>query len=313
MNLLIFIVVVFGLSFLTEAQDLSHLKSKLKTCKSDRERIIIISEIIKLSEDESSFDLNQKRKEISIEQLNRIQDKNGDPDFFKKSIGESYYIEGIHYFNLSQLKKSKNSQIKALKYFSELKLSVKEADVLYELGKIYTLEGDYKSAIARFYKSLRLYEKNKLFLGVADCYSGIAEIYSSQNQLTKALPLYKKSAKFYKLCNQIDGLCLTYCEISDCLITQRKFKEAQSYLAKAEKYRENLANYELGLIELQIGVLADELLQTDQALEHYQNSLRLYEFEGQEGFVCTINYLIGRIIFVQKKEAKLALNYVTKS
>ncbi len=311
--MLIFIVFVFGFCFLTNAQDLSKLRLKLKSSRSDKERIIVINEIVKLTEDESSFELNQVRKKIAINNLAKTELNSQNKIFFKKALADSYFIEGIDYFNLSQLQKSKKCQEGALKLFKELELHLNEADVKYELAKIYTLEGNFKKAIDYFYKSLRLYENKKNFLGVADCYSGLAEIYSSQNQTSKALSLYKEAAKFYKSCNQIDGLCLTYCEISDCLITQGKLLEAKSYLTKAEKYRNDLTNYELALIELQKGVLADELLQADEAIMHYKNSLRLYELEGQEAFVCSINYLLGRIIFVQKKQAKNALQYVTTS
>ncbi len=295
------------------AQDLIQLRSSLKNKMHDTTRINILNKIVELIEDDETYSNNENVISIAEKNLKQSNLSKHLIVFYKKSIANSYYWKGIYYFNNSDFQKSILYHRKSLKIFNEIKIESLKANSYYEIGKIFTIQGDYSEAIKTFYLGLRIYEKFKDNLGIADCYAAIGQVYSTQNQLTSAISMNKLGIKYYRLSSDYPGVCISLCEISDCLITQKKYKEAAYFLDQTNQYTSQLSNYELALIEMQKGALAEQLLQPDIALVHYKNSLKRYEEDQEVRFVCSLNFLIGRTLFVQKKQKESGLKYVLAS
>ena len=124
-------------------------------------------------------------------------------------IGEMYLYTipdtALFYFNITKQRAenliSKNENTKDLK-----KIKEQLAWALYDIGYVYSTQGDISDALGYFKKSLNIQEKINDKSGLASSLFSIAGLYNSQGDISNALVFYNKAIKEYKETNDKYGL-----------------------------------------------------------------------------------------------------------
>ncbi|CAF1264748.1 unnamed protein product [Adineta ricciae] len=154
-----------------------------------------------------------------------------------------------------------------------------QADLLYQLGCIYCIQGKYFEALASYEKVLRM--RDKLFSSkhpsIAKCYNDIAIVYGEMNEISTALFYSEKAIEIFEIAVEENPL--------------------------------DLANaYEI------IGVLCSKRNDYSNALAYYGKALRIYQrtLPANDPQFANLNTNIGSV-YARMSEYLTALTYFEKA
>ena len=106
------------------------------------------------------------------------------------------------------------------------------ADSYRNLGRLYTMSGEYKKSFSYFYKALKINEALKDSLSIGKNYSSIGIVHYYQGDVDEALEFCKKAAAIYKTNNYTKGLARIYNNIGLFYSDLDKLDTAEIYFSK---------------------------------------------------------------------------------
>ncbi len=110
------------------------------------------------------------------------------------------------------------------------------ADSRRNIGRAYTISGNYGKSFDYFYKALEINEKMKDSLSMGKNYASIGIVHYYQGNLEKALMFFKKALAIYKINNYDIGLARVYNNIGLVYSDFDKLDTARMYFNKTIKY-----------------------------------------------------------------------------
>lgn len=165
---------------------------------------------------------------------------------------EIYYPMALSY---EQLKDNKNREL-ALKY--SMKYRADHATTYYELGRLYSENGNYRNSLGLFLKASSLNSESiKYRMGVALAYFNL-EDYSH------AIPIYEAIIRVDKTISEV------YYNLSNAKSRIGEYESALESITMAIKLKPNTAMYIYTL-----GEIFEGLGQTDNAIKQYQVAIQI--------------------------------------
>ncbi len=148
---------------------------------------------------------------------------------------------GLIYNSLAWLAKVQRKLELAMDYTHKAEAILKEvgdpagvAESYNVRGLTYTLMQDYAKAEVEYKKSLTIRKQINVSQGIAASLYNLADIYLEVNRNQEALTLLNEVATIEEKIGNKSNLSMTYGMIARQLVRDRKFKEALSYLKRAE-------------------------------------------------------------------------------
>lgn len=177
-------------------------------------------------------------------------------------LGCAYHINNQYDFALENL-------LDAYRFSDQHKFLEVNAEIALQLGIVYHQLGKYKKSHKFSQEAYATFEHLNNKRGLARCLSLMGLYYKSQNSDEFALDYLDRGLKSAKelnddelICNALNDLGTYYTEKGNILEAIKVYKEAVSY------HRDNSLNYNVGLFELNLGVLYLKHDENDKALSH---------------------------------------------
>lgn len=164
-----------------------------------------------------------------------------------------------------------------------LGLFEKEREALEKIGRIYTLQGKYSTAINVYLEALTIYDQieptdlkpkeEKILL-----FYNIGDLYKRQKDYHKALSLYKQLLQIHSEFGPLGGIADDISEIGGILKKQKnfpdalnKFKEAlQIYKVEKSSFKTIITLFEIGKIYYKLNQYQESLLYLNDSLENFK-------------------------------------------
>jgi len=188
----------------------------------------------------------------------------------------------------------------ALKLARKLKLRMREAGSLTNIGSIYYAQGQYDRALKYYQQSLKLFEQIGDFSVQAKNLINIGTIYYDQGQYDRALKYYQRSLKLFEQLGDFSGQTNSLNNIGNIYADQGQYDQALKYYQQSLKLSEQLGDFRgQANNQTNIGSIYYDQGQYNLALPYHQQSLKLYEKLGNLGGQATNLNNIGNIHLVQ--------------
>ncbi len=211
-------------------------------------------------------------------------------DVLKKEIGEKNPSVVEAYFRLGEAYMAKGNydlglmnMQRGLTVFEEIKGSEhhpERAPFLNNIGKIYTLRGDYNQALEFYLQALEqvAVHKGLNHADAASSYNNIAEVLQNQGQLDSALFYYKESLKVNERLfgDEHPEAAQNWSDIGTVYFKMGKYDQALAFYNNAfSKFEEFYGTRHLSIAQVEQNIGATFLKKGgyEMALEHFQNSL----------------------------------------
>ncbi|MFX1443104.1 MAG: tetratricopeptide repeat protein [Promethearchaeota archaeon] len=164
-----------------------------------------------------------------------------------------------------------------------LGLREKESLVLEKIGRIYSLQGKYSTAINVYLEALALYnriehaeikpQEEKILL-----LYNIGDLYKRQKNYEQALLLYKQLLQIHSEFGPLGGIADDLAEIGGILNRQKKFSEAlnkfkealQIYNVEKILSKTTIVLFEIGKIHFKLNQHSEALLYLEEALKNFK-------------------------------------------
>ena len=195
---------------------------------------------------------------------------------YNKEVAKAMYYLGCAYHINNQYDLSLSSLLDAYRFSNQNKFLETNAKVALQLGIVYYQLGKYGKSFKfsqEAYKTFNLLDDKK---GLARCLSLIGLYHKSQNRNDIALDYLDRGLKSAKeinddelICDALNDLGKFYTETGNILGAIKVYKEAVSY------HRDNSLNYNVGLFELNLGVLYLKHNENEKALSHLNKGYRI--------------------------------------
>jgi len=177
-------------------------------------------------------------------------------------LGCAYHINNQYDFALENL-------LDAYRFSNQHKFLEINAEIALQLGIVYHQLGKYKKSHKFSQEAYATFEHLNNKRGLARCLSLMGLYYKSQNSDDFALDYLDRGLKSAKelnddelICDALNDLGTYYTEKGNILEAIKVYKEAVSY------HRDNSLNYNVGLFELNLGVLYLKHNENNKALTH---------------------------------------------
>jgi len=214
---------------------------------------------------------------------------------------------------------AERAQTLHIKYFGEK--SIKNADVLHMLGRLYYSQNEYDLALEYNFKSLQI---RKEILGekhpdVAASYNNIGIVYYDKGEYDKVLEYYFKTLQIDK---EVRGekhiyVADSYDNIGNAYNAIDEYDKALEYHFKALQIRKEILGENHTLVAISynnIGLDYGEKGEYTEALDYYFNALQLFkENLGENHTDVANNYNNIGLVYAAKGEYDKALEYYFKS
>jgi signal transduction histidine kinase len=235
----------------------------------------------------------------------KIEDYNKEISKLKGKAKIEKYIEIIS----SQTTSTPQIGIKlgeqAIKEFTPKEFHPQRAKILYILGDLYYLTGDYTKALPLLQKSVDAFEKLNEDEDLALAYISIGRFYRKvQNDCEKALEYYTKAEKTYQKTGNFQELATVYNYLGNLTeYCEKDLNKALSYYYKTEKYytevRDTIGlSYSLDFISQVYG----QQEKYEEALQKQKKALEL-RLTTKDSFAIAISYTnLGELYLMQKNE-----------
>ena len=187
------------------------------------------------------------------------------------------------------------------------------ADGMVQLGKVYSLKGQYVNASKYFNGATLLYLKTKNDAGLADCYIQTGRMYNRMSKFNIATSYFNQSLEINKRIKNEAGIADSYHNIGMVADNVGKSTSALDNYFKSLsmdiKLHDNLAsanNYN------DIGVVMQEMEIYPKSMDYYQKAIKIWENSKNIQGISTAYENIGEIKLAEKKYDE-AIVYLKKS
>ena len=202
---------------------------------------------------------------------------------------------------------------KALKISQKIDSKDQEADVLYNIGRYYSIKNDFKKAIEYYFKSVTIYNKLGTAIEVAHLYNLIGADYVSLYAEDKGIEYFLKSLTVYENLSNKDGMGVNYIDIGNLYYEQENYEFARKYFSDALAIFFELED-ESGIATCYINLAnatADEG-DISSALIFYNYALEL-EYKSNDQYSIAIIYNNMGDCYIGLKDYQKANEYFFKS
>ncbi|RXQ89035.1 tetratricopeptide repeat protein [Ancylomarina salipaludis] len=189
-------------------------------------------------------------------------------DYNEEAAKAMYYLGCAYHIN-NQYDLSLTFLLDAYRFSNQNKFLDTNAKVALQLGIVYYQLGKYKKSFTFSQEAYDTFNHLNDKRGLARCWSLMGLYYKSQNLDDFALDYLDRGLKSAKeinddelICNALNDLGTFYTETGNILEAIKVYKEAVSY------HRDNSLNYNVGLFELNLGVLYLRHNENEKALSH---------------------------------------------
>ncbi|MCK4814715.1 PAS domain S-box protein, partial [bacterium] len=213
-----------------------------------------------------------------------------------------YYLIGNHETSLKLLLKA----LSQLDLEDDLKV---RADILKNIGFVYTEFKKYNRSLDYFNKALNIYLKLENKADISKIYYAIGDTYYLLNKYKRSLEYFQKSLSLDEELGDKEGMAILYYNIGDVYELLAEYVKALESYFDCLKVYEELADQE-GIADSYnvIGNIFQTLGDFDPALEYYSKYLEIQkEIDDKSGISIAYNN-IG-IIYDDNKDYDKALEY----
>ena len=203
--------------------------------------------------------------------------------------------------------------IDALKLIEIYAFPPQQAEVLQEIGTIYTELGQYDVATRYLLQALRVADKFGLQFELAAVYSSLAWIYKDQNNYTMALEYLERSQSIRTQIGDIHGVAT--CQNIRGLIfyLQKKYEASLAEHEKAKNIRQEI-NHPLGVAAsiFNMSLVYIDLNQLDKALALQEDAIKIEEkVDSKQSLGISYNAIAA--LLIKARRFGEAENYLKKS
>lgn len=174
------------------------------------------------------------------------------------------------------------------------------ANATVNLGNVFIISGDYKSAKKSFYEAKTIFrkllesdEENKSFKnGLARSYASLGVIFSQESNYYSALENYQKALNLYIAIDQKNSVSKAYNNIGVVYKSQGNKPKALLYFQKALKIQQETGELTVPVTLTNIGVIYFEQNNLPKAIEYYKRAEKLFKgSDNLRGYALLDNYL----------------------
>ena len=165
---------------------------------------------------------------------------------------------------------------------------------LYNLGDLYSYNGQDNNGITKLKESLQLFRQINDSIGEADCLGNIGSIYEMQGNIGLALDFLNKSLSLSKTINYKESIALNLNDIAFIYTAQGHIEKAIEQYILSSQISKEIEDYEtLNSTLINIGATYyKDLKNTNKALEYYNKALNInLKTDNQNGLLYCYNSL----------------------
>jgi len=185
--------------------------------------------------------------------------------------------------------------LQSVKFYEELKSEENLQEIFYLLGITFYEMGNIKLSLNNFYSSLEISEKLKNNDYTLLCYSNISSIYVNLKLFDKALDYNNKSLKLLKNVTDTFSLTTSYIRQAEILFEMEDYENSEVYFIKCIEFLKNnsqpsvIANAYNGL-----GKLYDKLENHSEAYKYFLISMSIRNKFGNTDDIANSYINIGK-------------------
>jgi tetratricopeptide (TPR) repeat protein len=188
-----------------------------------------------------------------------------------------------------------------------------KANALSNIGFVYQMKGDNKTALEYYSNSLLVLEKIKDYKTMATIYNNIGSLYHNTGETKKAFKFYNKSLKMELKTKDFKAIANSYNNIGMLYYQQGEIEMALNSFQKSLKINNQIQDkYGMSMAYSNLGLIYDNRGIIQKALEYYHKSLKLREEIGFYQGVANSYYNLGDLYFNQG-DVQTAMKYTLKS
>jgi len=298
------------------------LKNIIQTTKQDTTKIRAIIELAKeigYRNADSAILLYEKAQKLAYQKTGSNVGKNLEALALHKM--------GNFYLGLNNLDAAMEQYNACIEIREETGDKVGLADILNNIGIIYTYKGDMKKSHEYYDKGLKIREGINDKKGIAGSLDNIGFLFQDIGELDSAIDCFNKSLNIYEELNLKTNIGRTYNRLGIIFKTKGDIQRAIEYYNKCLSISEELGDKSnVANVYNNLGLVYSIQKDGSKALEYYEKSLEILKNIGDSRREASILQNIGIVYFKkaeQKTEAKefdkadsfnkMAINYYHES
>ena len=188
------------------------------------------------------------------------------------------------------------------------------------LGRLYSIVGNYKKALLYLNKALSIREKSdKTGKHLATVYNNIGIVYQKMGKYPKALEFYEKSLLLRKKIFGInhEKTAIVYSSMGNLYEEIEDYQRALKYYKKdliISKSKLGKEHIQVAILYNNLGLLYKKMKDFNSSLFYYTKSLKIYEKKLDLNHSYTaINYNNLGLVYMEMKDLDKALKYCKKA
>lgn len=221
------ILVLFLPMFFTSVKCLSQnpkADSLLWVIKSSEDDSLKVRAYIDLGQEFLSSDINQSIHYLDDAILIALKID------YKKGLADAYYLQGRALANQGNFQDAIFTNRQSLMEYQDLNDKAGEANILSNLGSIYSRMGNSTKALEFQFQSLKIAEEIGDKRRIGTCYNNIGTIYQeAESTLDDALDSFKKALEVFEQIDYEDGISTVAMNIGESYFLEHKYDSALQY------------------------------------------------------------------------------------
>ena len=188
----------------------------------------------------------------------------------------------------------KSEYQKALKIYKDClenldKRNLLYANILVQMGSIFTKTGDFPKALKYMLESVALREKYHQGIGLENVFINIGETYKSMNKIADAHRFFLKALELYKKGENKTGISKSLNNLGTTSYRMNNKEQALKYYHSSLKLSEELKdNFTSAAILNNLAIVYSDANEHSKAISNYENALKIKRNYGHKSDVVTI-------------------------
>lgn len=263
----------------SQNRELDSLKSLLKKEMHDTSRLLLLYDIINVSEEGFQEDYTKMLMELA--KKNIALQKTNSPllKHYEGYLADAYFFEGTNFIASMDLAKAINS------YEKSMVISIKHnnkhniATCKLEIAKVLTMQENYKKAIATLYEALKLLQSLNKHKDIGNTYINIGRIYRRQKNYSKAIEFFKNGLDSYNKVNFKPGMLDALTKLSNMYFEMQDSTQAILHTQKTQEVIKSMSESEKAPYQTLINNIEAKLFQAngnnEKAIEYLTKNIEL--------------------------------------
>ncbi|MES2762206.1 MAG: tetratricopeptide repeat protein [Bacteroidota bacterium] len=226
------------------AQDpvVDSLKLALKNARHDTSRVIILSKLSEVCEEDDILKYTQPCLSLAYKKIDQTTDK-ARIHFYLKYVAASIANNGYYAGQKGNVTKQLDCYKKALNINLEINDKQGIASLYNNLGTIYEHQGDISLALEYYHSSLKILEEINFEEGISACLGNVANIYRDFGDITKSLEYSERSLHIDEKNGNKPGIATTLANMGGAYEAKGDYKTASVFYFRALKINEEIKDY----------------------------------------------------------------------